>query len=123
VIDEPLSRNAADPEQVRQAGAQQDEAARHADAELRAQLGTPAGRAWYMARISKCGVFGNIGGTNEDVHRALGRREVGLELLIAARRHPDLYAAMWSEEIARSTATNDSRRAAQVPRAGRRRDD
>src|SRR5690242_2662739 len=99
-----LTRNAADPQQVKQAGKAERRMAVRQDSELSDVLASPAGRAVLWRALEKCGVF-ELSYTADPYRTAFneGERNIGLWLFAEINRvSPTAYQTMQTEAAARA---------------------
>lgn len=93
-----LVKNAADPEQVKQA-AQKEKTGRARDLnDLRAVLAMREGRRYTWRQLSDCGVFRSSFTGNSTTFFNEGRRDVGLRLLAdVMEAQPEAFLLMQQE--------------------------
>src|SRR3990167_60975 len=72
-----LVRNAADPEQVREAGKTQQTKRQGELEDLRAVLATPHGRRLLWRLLSHCGAFESVWHPSALIHYNAGKQDVG----------------------------------------------
>jgi len=94
-------KNAADADQVKEAGRREKFRARQECDDLRAVLATPFGRRLVWKYLEACGVFSQSHVTGEAPLATAfneGRRSIGLRLFDEVTRHdPGAYAVMVKE--------------------------
>lgn len=99
MAEKPLVKNAADPEQVRQAGEKEKRNKEKAEDDVYTILSTPQGRRFFYRMIKECGVYSTSFDSNP--HRMAfleGQRNVGLSLLAQMNEsRPEAYALMMKE--------------------------
>lgn len=113
-----LVKNAADPNQVRNAERIERRRERDRLAALRATLDSPAGRAALMDILEDCGVFRSIWHPSAQIHYNAGQQDLGHQLqariIAASEEH---YELMEREARARRRARAQETDAAHTPRA------
>lgn len=117
-MDRALTRNAGDPQQVK--NARRLEARREAFTMdvLKATMTNPAGRAFIWELLSRCGVFSSIYRQSSEIYYLAGRQDVGHELLdLCMQASKDLYLLMEKEARDRAERENRETDALQTPRA------
>lgn len=101
-----LVRNAADPEQVRHAARKERRREEQTANDLRAVMGSPAGRRFMWELLSRAGIYRSVWDNSARIHYNAGRQDFGHELVALITEHdPDGWLAMESE--ARKAVNND----------------
>lgn len=113
-----LVKNAADPNQVRNAERMEKRRQRDRIAALQATLQTQAGRAALMDILEDCGVFRSIWSPSAQIHYNAGQQDVGHQLqariIEASEEH---YELMEREARARRKQRANETDAAHTARA------
>lgn len=111
-------KNAADPQQVRNAERMERRRDRDRALALRGALETPSGRAALMDILEDCGIFRSIWHPSAQIHYNAGQQDVGHKLqariIEASEEH---YEIMEREARARRRARERETDAAHTPRA------
>lgn len=113
-------RNAADPQQVKNAGRSEKRRAAQFFDNLRAVMGTNYGRAVLWDLIRDAGVFESIYHPSSAIYYNAGRQDYGHKLMAQIiTADPALYILMEREARERDARDDASQDAAQTPSADR----
>jgi hypothetical protein len=100
-----LVDNAADARQVREGGKKQRLQEQRHLADVRKVLHLEEGQRLLWGYMEACQVFGDIDGPPNYVARQLGRRSVGLEILLdIIEAAPEVLVKLQSENLARENS-------------------
>ena len=92
---ENLVRNAADPEQVKEAGIKEKFGRKQELNDMYNILTTPYGRRWVWRVMTDCGIFKTSFTGNSTTFFNEGRRDIGLRILAdVMEANPDAYLKM-----------------------------
>ncbi len=95
MISDPLVRNAADAEQVKEAGVKEKFGRKQELNDVYNILAIPSGRRWVWRVLSDCGVFKSSFTGNSTTFFNEGRRDIGLRILAdVMEANPDAYVQM-----------------------------
>lgn len=110
--DKSLVKNAADPEQVKEAEEKEKSGRDKELDDTYTVLASPQGRRFFYRYLVKCGIFETS--FSENAHRTYfleGQRNVGLALLSDMNEtRPDAYAQMMKENTQQEEGKKDGRR-------------
>lgn len=114
-----LVKNAADPQQVRRAAQVERDRGEQFTGNLKAVLETPAGRFVIWELLARAGIYRCEFEGSAKVHFNEGRRNFGLESILAPviEASEELYALMEREARQRQRLADRTTDAAQTPRA------
>lgn len=113
-----LTRNAADPRQVKFARRKEEDAAKLFDDALREAMLLPVVRVVMWELLSRSGIYQTLEETNALIYYKTGRRNFGLELLADIVRVDErLYLAMETEARARDRSLDRETEAVHTPSA------
>lgn len=118
--DKSAVKNAADPQQVRRAGARdRDKRADEIEA-FRALLALPAGRRAFWALLERAGVFRSVWDqSGQRIAYNAGRQDFGHELMaVLLEADEGGFAIMAGEAAERQRREVEANQAAHTPRAG-----
>jgi len=98
MISDPLVKNAADAEQVKEAGVKEKFGRKQELNDVYNILAIPSGRRWVWRVLSDCGVFKSSFTGNSTTFFNEGRRDIGLRILAdVMEANPDAYVQMAKE--------------------------
>lgn len=98
MISDPLVKNAADAEQVKEAGIKEKFGRKQELNDVYNILAIPSGRRWVWRVLSDCGVFKSSFTGNSTTFFNEGRRDIGLRILAdVMEANPDAYVQMAKE--------------------------
>lgn len=117
--DRDLMTNAIDEEQIKRARRIELDRHRRRRGLLRQQLSTPDGREYVWGQLEAAGIYRDCIGDAVEMAAFLGRRRLGLELLIELTTfHASEYLQMQNEAMAREDRARRENAAARTPPAG-----
>lgn len=98
-----LTRNAADPQQVRRAARKERRRQETLTAAIAVVMGTEAGRLVFWELLSRCGIYGSIWTPSAEIHYRAGKQDMGHEIqALLLQASEDLYDLMAREARARA---------------------
>ena len=99
-----LVKNAANERQGRFAERRERRREAERAALLAKQLSTVDGRAWVWGELERHGIDDLIDGRPEEIYRALGKREAGIQLRVEIMTlYPQRFLEMQAEAVQRAT--------------------
>lgn len=101
-------RNAADPEQVKEAGRREKELLKRWRADVSFILSTPEGRRFFWGMLEKAGVYRSVWEPSAKIHFNAGQQDFGHWLLAeATAADADSYLLMQREAIQRNNEVHN----------------